>query len=181
LPARAGPVAELGPACGVRRITRRDEARESLALLLEAAAWTAARGRPIWPSDAFSLPAQIRLARAGELIGGFADLRMTATMQLQDRDPVHWPHDAPGEALYVHKLAVRRANAGQGWTERLLDWASAEARRAGAAYLRLDTDPATPLPDLYRRAGFVAAPSGPAWLGGRYVLRMQRPLPADGR
>ena len=72
---------------------------------------------------------------------------------LQDRDPDIWPDD--GTALIVHKLAVRRAYAGRGLANRMLDFAAEHARAQGRKWLRLDTDATRPkLRSFYERAGF---------------------------
>jgi GNAT superfamily N-acetyltransferase len=55
----------------------------------------------------------------------------------------------------VHRLAVRRAFAGQGVSVALLEWTVDRARTLGKRYLRLDCDADRPrLRALYERFGF---------------------------
>jgi len=139
--------------CQVRRIYG-DEALEAIDILREAALWTARFGPPIWPLDGFTIEEQRMIAAAGEQIGGFEESRMVACMRLQKKDNVFWPDDPPGEALYLHKLAVRRAASGKGWTARMVAWAVSECRKANARALRLDTAAHTKLPAYYESLGF---------------------------
>jgi GNAT superfamily N-acetyltransferase len=55
----------------------------------------------------------------------------------------------------VHRLAIRRACAGQGISTALLEWAVDRARTLGKRYLRLDCDADRPrLRAFYERFGF---------------------------
>ena len=77
------------------------------------------------------------------------------TLALVDYDPAYWPQADKGEACFIHKLAVRRAYAGQGVADALLRFAVKEARKAGAATLRLDCRATRPeLRRFYEARGF---------------------------
>jgi GNAT superfamily N-acetyltransferase len=157
----------------VRRVYG-DEALEAIEILHEASVWTSSFGAPIWPFGGFTREEQERLAAAGEQIGGFEGAEMVACMRLQRSDPVFWPDDPPGEALYLHKLAVRRAASGRGWTARLVAWAVEECRRAGARALRLDTLANDKLPRHYEALGFRFVDETAERVGGVPIVRMQR-------
>jgi GNAT superfamily N-acetyltransferase len=101
---------------------------------------------------------------------------MAACMKLEQRDPVYWPADPPGCALYVHKLAAARETAGQGWSGRLISWAAAEARRRNMPALKLDVLPEPKLLALYEGFGFQAVDPEPQPFGAIRVIRMQRRL-----
>src|SRR5690606_40689801 len=110
-----------------RRATR-DDLRAVLTLLAETAGWLHSLGVRQWPAEGFPAARIEPLIAAGamyvlddEITGGLA-----ATIALDDHaDPEFWrPADHPGEALYVHKLAVDRLHAGEGLGEALLDWAA---------------------------------------------------------
>lgn len=61
----------------------------------------------------------------------------------------------PQKALYIHWLAVKREFAGQGLSDRLIDFAKQEARKRGLRLLRLDTHANQPkLCALYEGFGF---------------------------
>jgi GNAT superfamily N-acetyltransferase len=46
----------------------------------------------------------------------------TACMALTDSDPTYWPNIPKGESLYLHKVAVKRAFAGKGFSKELIDF-----------------------------------------------------------
>ncbi|MBN8949861.1 GNAT family N-acetyltransferase [Rhizobium sp. 60-20] len=144
-------------------------------MLREAATWTADRGFPTWCGESFTVAEQLGLAEAGELVGGFDAGRLVASMRLQRTDRIHWSNDPPGEALYVHKLVVRRCAAGTGWPRRLLDWAMTRVAEQQAQFLRLDTFPFGPLPALYEQHGFLRVGSEPDFIAGRWIVRMEKP------
>ncbi|HTV91518.1 MAG TPA: GNAT family N-acetyltransferase [Verrucomicrobiae bacterium] len=152
------------------------EAGEALAILREVAQWLVDSGRPLWPVESFHLDAVRRAALAGELILGFADAQPVASMLLQTRDDVYWPNDPPGEALYLHKIAVRRCAAGQQWSTRLIAWARERAHDAGAQFLRLDTADRVELLALYRRHGFDVVDDAPRRVGDLLVYRLEHPI-----
>jgi ribosomal protein S18 acetylase RimI-like enzyme len=61
----------------------------------------------------------------------------------------------PKKALYVHWLCVSRAFAGQGFSNKMIDFAVEEARKRGFQLLRLDTNAdEKKLCALYEKLGF---------------------------
>ena len=78
-------------------------------VLLEAAEWLRQRGVPMWSSS--ELTAERVAADMGQrrfllaFVGGDA----LGTACLMADDPQYWPEAVAGEAMYVHRLAVRRA------------------------------------------------------------------------
>ncbi len=145
-------------------------------LLREAADLQARRGSPHWTEADFSLDDHRAVMRAGELFVAARGGEILASLRLQRADPALWPDDPPGQALYLHKVAVSRLVGGQGWLARLVAWSGVRALRAGAAYLRLDTLPETPLPNLYARLGFAPVDARPVEHGGLRLVRMQKRL-----
>lgn len=146
----------------------------ALAVLREAAQWLIERGTPLWLPDELAPEPLRHAAEAGELclarIGG----EVAGMMLLQSRDPLFWPEAREGEALYVHRLAVRRAVAGRGVARAILDWAADEARSAGSAYLRLDCADRPKLRALYESCGFRF--HSPKDVGRFSVARYERPV-----
>jgi GNAT superfamily N-acetyltransferase len=157
------------------RLARVGEAAVAADILAEAAEWTAQFGRPVWSPDEISEEKATEAALAGALVLGAEECIIVACMQLYDRDPVHWPRNED-QALYLHKIAVRRGASGRGWLEELVQWAHLQAKRRGARFLRLDTLPAGPLSELYSRLGFHVIDPEPLLLGGRLLFRMERPV-----
>jgi GNAT superfamily N-acetyltransferase len=153
-----------------------DEADAALAILREVAQWLVDTGRPLWPVESFRLDDVRRAALAGELVLGYTEGRPVASMLLQMRDAFYWPNDPPGEALYIHKVAVRRAAAGQHWPSRLIAWARTQAKARGARFLRLDTADRAALLSLYQRHGFYVVDDEPRPVGDLLVYRLERPV-----
>ncbi|WP_225846965.1 GNAT family N-acetyltransferase [Streptomyces sp. HPF1205] len=108
-------------------------------LLREASAWLASRGIDQWQFP----PHSDRIRRAlqrGEVFLATVGDQPVATLQVDDHaDLEFWTQeDEPGDALYVHRMAVTREFAGTGIGSTLLDWASERAAAAGKSWLRLD-------------------------------------------
>ncbi|MFL1445982.1 GNAT family N-acetyltransferase [Nocardiopsis protaetiae] len=102
-------------------------------VLDEAAGWL--RGREIrqWPGCFEAEWVAPAIARGETWVATVAG-EVCGTVTLDWADPL-WG-DVAGEAGYVHRMAVRRRVAGLGTV--ILDWVAGEARREGAAFLRLD-------------------------------------------
>lgn len=129
-------------------------APSALAILHEASLWLASRGLPGWSEAELQNAELPRYGASGALILGFADQEPVACMLLQRSDPTYWPRATPGSALYLHKLAVRRAHAGCGWGARMIAWAKSEAQRRGVRRVRLDTFEGSRVAALYSTQGF---------------------------
>lgn len=171
-----------GPASlnsGYRAVIRRGavaDAPVALSIIEEAAAWAAARRMDVWYPQELRLEDFSKAAAAAELVIGYADDVPAATMLLQAADPVYWPDEAPRSALYLHKVAVRRAFAGQSWLRRLVDFAAEEAQRARIARLRLDTIQRPKLRSMYEGHGFHVLDEPPLAMFGKTMIRMERVL-----
>jgi len=123
-------------------------------VLQEAARWITTWRSQLWDpalvGETFVRPiiarGQMLTARTPEGIAG--------VMILLPEDPHFWPDRRAGEAIYLHKLAVRRAHAGTGVPAALIDHAAGLAQAQGRDLLRLDCDP--PLAPFYEGLGFRA-------------------------
>lgn len=107
-------------------------------VLLEAAEWLIATGRPMWKLEeitASSLRSDVALglyfvARSGRKVSG--------TVKFQLADPVFWPDVSKSESAFIHRLAVRRRFAGTGVSRALIKFAIQRASDLGCRFLRLD-------------------------------------------
>ena len=139
----------------IRRAMSSDAAAVS-AVLRESAAWLEQRGIPLWQQSEL-LPEVL----APDIEQGFYVLALlhgtpVGAFKFQPEDPVFWPDATPGEAAYVHRVAVRRAHAGGQLSLALLNWAVQQTRVEHRQFLRLDCDLARPrLRAVYERFGFV--------------------------
>lgn len=139
----------------VVRVARAEESVLVASVLAEASLWLERRGMPLWSAREVD-----HAAVAGEVASGNYALAFEAdsavgTARVTLEDPRFWPDAALGEAIYVHRLAVRRSHAGGRVSGALLDWASARATEIGRRLLRLDCDAKRlRLRALYERLGF---------------------------
>jgi ribosomal protein S18 acetylase RimI-like enzyme len=129
----------------------------ALALLAEAAEWLYQRGVRQWPRGGFGAERIEPLIEEGVLyLVGDGAAKVAVIAVDGHADPEFWsPADDPHAALYVHKLAVSRTQAGRGVGDALLDWAGLAARAAGRRWLRLDCAKGNPgLQNYYRARSF---------------------------
>lgn len=134
---------------------RPEEAAVVAAVLNEAAQWIAAEGRALWSAADVALERIQRDTDAGGYFIARQGGEVAGVVRLDLEDPYFWPEIASGSSLYVHKLAVRRASAGQGVPLMLLDFARERARSLGRPFLRLDcVADRAPLRALYEGFGF---------------------------
>jgi GNAT superfamily N-acetyltransferase len=151
-------------------VARPDQAAEVLSVLDEAAAWLQERGIAQWPGR-FE-PSWVEDAiRRGETWLVEANDTIAATVTLDWADPV-WL-DAEGSAAYVHRMAVRRREAGLG--SFILAWAADVAGRRGCGALRLDCVASNRrLRTYYEAAGFTHR--GDVTVGGAPGQRHDGPV-----
>jgi len=151
----ANTVTGLLPELGIQILAvGPEDVSSALLILREASRWVSRRGLPGWSEAELQATDLPHHSAAGALILGFADKSPVACMLLQRSDPIYWPRATPGCALYLHKLAVRRAHAGRGWGSRMIAWAKAEARRQHIKRVRLDTWADSRLTEFYAAHGF---------------------------
>ena len=156
----------------IARATTEVDAPLAAEILREVSAWLVADGRKLWDPEEISDADVARHAQAGELIIGRMGAEAVACMYLQLSDDLFWPGADP--ALYVHRLAVRRAFKGHGLARAMLDWAVTEARRMGRPFVRLDTELRPSLLRLYEEAGFVRIDAKAITVGTHEVIRFER-------
>jgi protein-tyrosine phosphatase len=130
------------------------------AILGDAIAWAAEAGFDSWDPGSFADPHGWGRQRLFEALEANAlyliwlDGQTVGTFSILPVDPLFWP-DAPDDALYLHRFAVRDAHRGAGIGAAALDWIVDEARRTGRRYLRLDCLEGNPgIRAYYERAGF---------------------------
>jgi GNAT superfamily N-acetyltransferase len=117
------------------RLAELDDVEPVIDLLAEAGHWVrAVTGVSQWP-ERFPREFMIDLVDRGALYVAHGGSVLAATLCLQWADPTFWP-GADDDAVYVHRLAVKRSYAGSG--ERLLDWAAERAVETGRAFVRVD-------------------------------------------
>lgn len=122
-------------------------------VLREAAQWLKDIGKPLWNVSDFTEETISSEAHLYHLIKAGPDL--AGLFKLQDTDGLFWPDVDPTEALYIHKLVVRRSHAGKGLSSLAVSYAAEEARKSGRPFVRLDCESSRPsLRAHYERLGF---------------------------
>jgi ribosomal protein S18 acetylase RimI-like enzyme len=122
-------------------------------MLDEATAFVATFGFDQWQVPFPRDELQQRVRRR-ELYLVEVDHEPAATFTLLWDDPFFWG-ERPPDAVYLHKLAVRRSFAGRRLGERIVEWVDATAAAAGRAFVRLDTQRDDPgIRNYYERLGF---------------------------
>ena len=160
----------------IRQIAATDASHAS-AILMEATAWAQSNHEPLWAESEISIERCEAWALDGVLFAGFDADAMAAVFCLHEDDALYWPEAVACGALYLHKVAVRRASAGSGWLDRIVAWAVAETRRRSVPKLRLDTLAGSRLVGLYESRQFALVDAEPIAIGGRVIVRMERDVP----
>lgn len=145
--------------------------------LQEAAQWLQGNGRPLWSPADYSAERIGRDIAAGAYwiarSGPGPGAAVAGVMRLDPEDPHYWPEIAPGSSLYLHKLAVRRAWAGQGVSTALLRCARERTQTLQRPWLRLDcVADRQGLRSLYEGFGFLlhSEVSKGNWALARYEM-----------
>ena len=154
------------------------------AVLQATATHLQARGHTLWPPDRLTPQHLQRHYPPGgwhvAWTGAAATREPVGCFCLLTSDPPFWPDDPPGEALYLHKLAVHPSAQGQGLAHTLLREAARVTALAGRPWLKLDTDaarPALPSPSL-QVSQTVAPPAAHAMLCAPILRAPPLPRPA---
>jgi GNAT superfamily N-acetyltransferase len=143
-------------------------------VLTEAAVWLSERREPLWDLEQIGSDRVSPDCQAGLYFLAWSGPAAVGTMRLTDADPHFWPDAPVGEAVYLHRLAVRRVVAGGQVSSALLRRATQIAAERGAQYLRLDAEASrSRLRQVYERFGFHYH-SGHT-IGGVHVARYQLP------
>jgi GNAT superfamily N-acetyltransferase len=122
-------------------------------MLDEATAYVRTKGSDQWRVPFPHEELRERAAR-NELYVVDVDGEPAATFTLLLEDRFFWG-ERPPDAVYLHKLAVRRAFAGRKLGERIVGWVVAEAAARGCDYVRLDCQRDLPgIRAYYERLGF---------------------------
>ncbi len=141
-------------------------------VLREAAQWLADQHKPLWAVSDFSDASVQRGVDAGLYVAAWVGDEVAGVVRFERDDPIFWPDVEPGTSAFLHKLAVRRAWAGQGVSAALLAFGCQHARSLGLHTLRLDcVADRQRLRSLYEGFGFTLHDC--VWKGGREFARYQ--------
>ncbi len=159
------------------RPARRADAELVAELLDEATRWVGERGFEQWPLP-FPRDQLVASIDRGEVHVVEEDCEPVATVTLYFDDARYWG-DRPPDAVYVHKLAVRRDRAGLGLGAAIINWAAATALAAQRQFVRLDCLADNPgIRRYYEELGFDHR--GDLELGGRNMSLYERRVHRHG-
>ncbi|WFU06300.1 GNAT family N-acetyltransferase (plasmid) [Rhizobium sp. CB3171] len=146
--------------------------RHFAAILEEASAWQKERGSEGWNypfDDAWLLP---RIERRELFLVSFGTEPVAAFRILLEDRP-YWGEREMGDSIYLHTFAVRRAKAGLGIGEAVIERVVAMGRERGRAKVRLDCSLSSfRLIAYYERNGFVSV--GNIFINGKMMNLMER-------
>ncbi len=143
------------PTGSIRRATR-DDAPAMSAIFIENVRWLKACNMQLWSEEMFTIPKVEQDIDLYEYYVADRDGGVIATFRLQFADPDNWPDVSPNESIFLHRLAVRRAFAGDGIAQEMLLHAKQRTQGSHRRFLRLDCAAERPkLRAIYENAGFV--------------------------
>ena len=157
------------------------DARQVLALWLDAAEWLQAKGIDQWHPSRFSLDVAASAIRDSHVYLAERGDEAVGTYLIAWSDPYIWKELDDGEAGYIHRLAVRRDCKGMGLGRLLLAHAERQIAGRGKRFVRLDCMADNErLNRYYRDAGyvFVRRFDGEGWSANLYEKRAEDIVPA---
>lgn len=113
---------------------------EAISVMQEVAAWGREHGFRVWPKEWLEKTELLSdEVKEEHFCLGELDDNIACAFILQDRDLSYWPTAPVGEAVYLHKLCVRRKFAHQGMTRAVVEAIRKECLERKIKYIRLDT------------------------------------------
>ncbi|WP_336786676.1 GNAT family N-acetyltransferase [Paenibacillus sp. MMO-177] len=137
------------------RNIRESEINLFIEVLLEGAKWIAANKKRMWDESDLHAQSLMDGLTINNFFAAFIDGEIAGVMILQDEDSFFWPEDPEGEALYLHKLCIKRKYAKTGLSGSMIRYARNLAEVSRKKFLKLDcaADRAA-LRQFYEQHGF---------------------------
>jgi GNAT superfamily N-acetyltransferase len=133
----------------------RGTADEFINILREVGQWLVDSGQELWAIDTLTTENLVDEYTQGNCFVMYADETPAATLILQWKDPLYYGDVPDNTAGFIHKVAIRRAFAGQGLFAPMLDFCKSECRKRGIHEIQLETDATRPaLMQFYEHNGF---------------------------
>ncbi|GAB3906856.1 hypothetical protein GCM10028803_39900 [Larkinella knui] len=139
---------------------RNDQPDTFLNILREVGQWLVDQGHMMWKVDTLTADNLFNAYTRDTSYVMYVDRGdgenvPAATFTLQWKDPLYFADVPDHTAGFIHKLAIRRAFAGQNLFQPLLDFCQFECLRRGIREIQLETDATRPsLLRFYERYGF---------------------------
>lgn len=117
-----------------------NQADEAILVMKEVAAWGRSRGFRVWKDEWLTREELItKDAQPENFYIGKVNENTACAFILQWKDSEYWPSAKQGEAVYLHKLCVRRTFAGKNMTKTVIEAIKKLCKANGIKYIRLDT------------------------------------------
>lgn len=143
------------------------------AILTEAAQWLTEKGEPLWKAGELSPEAIATDVTDGLFYLAWIKGDAAGVFKMQDEDQLFWPDVPQREAIYLHRIAVRRHYAGGKLVDAMIDFARHATAAADRPFLRLDCVASrNKLCDVYEKRGFVK--HSERQVGPYFVARYQQ-------
>ena len=107
-------------------------------ILKEAAEWLISKNMKNWEPSRFNVENILKDCDLNELYLCYYGDEAAGCFRMQTADEIFWPEAPEGEALYIHKLAIRRKFAGKGVSGVIIDWVKEQAGLRKIKLVRLD-------------------------------------------
>lgn len=132
-------------------------AEEAISVMKEVAAWGRNQGFRVWLDEWLTQDELItEEARPENFCIGKVNGKTACAFILQNRDVAYWGNTPANEAVYLHKLCVRREFAHRKMTESVVEAIKEDCRAKGIRYIRLDTGlDEKAVRKIYLNAGFI--------------------------
>ena len=157
---------------------RTDQPADFLTILREVGQQLTENGHEMWQLDTLTAENLFDEYTHDNCYVMSIDETAAATFILQWKDSLYYPDVPDGTAGFIHKLAIRKAFAGQGLFTQILNFCCDRCRERGIYEIQLETDATRPvLMQFYERHGFVPTYQksihefGQTFLCQYYVLR----------
>ena len=117
-----------------------NQVEEAIAVMREVAQWGREKGFRIW-LDEWLTPEELLAdeVKPENFCIGTADGKTACAFILQRRDSEYWKDSSEVQAVYLHKLCVKREYAHRNMTRLVIEAIKEECRKNGIKYIRLDT------------------------------------------
>lgn len=117
-----------------------NEVKEAISVMKEVAQWGREQGFRVW-LDAWLTPEKLITedAKPETFCIGKVDGKTACAFILQNRDSEYWKDSSGVQAVYLHKLCVRREYAHRNMTKLVVEAIKEECFKKGIKYIRLDT------------------------------------------
>ena len=117
-----------------------NQLEESISIMKEVAKWGREQGFQVW-LDEWLTPAELLTdeAKSENFCVGKVDGKTACAFILQNSDSEYWKDSSDVQAVYLHKLCVKREYAHRNMTKAVVEAIKEECRKNGIKYVRLDT------------------------------------------